>query len=219
MYFNDHHEFEGKHAFLGASQYHWMDWNDEILKQRWINSFAQDIGTIIHELASTCIKKKIKLNESDVNLVIITLLKNGIPMNVFNPHRILANLMNFVNDCIDENMLSEVILFYSELAFGTTDAIKFDEIKKILKIKDYKNGRVPAKMNQLLIYAALFCLEYDKNPNDFTTELSIYQNEDVVTYFPSANEIQAYMDKIRDTELKVRDIKEGVDEINVKLFK
>lgn len=218
MIFNDHHEFEGKHAFLGASQYHWMEWSNDILKQRWINSFAQDIGTLIHELASDCIKKKIRLNDSDINLVIYKLTKNGIPLNVFNAHKILDNLKNFVNDCIDEQMDSEVILFYSELAFGTTDAIKFNEAKKKLKIKDLKTGVTKAKFIQLLIYAALFCLEYDKNPNDFTTELAIYQNSDVFVYEPSADEIQSYIDKIRETDLIVRDIKEGA-EINVNIFR
>lgn len=220
MYFNDHHEFEGKHAFLGASQYHWMDWTDKILKQRWINSFSTDIGTYIHELASILIKRKLKLNVDDTNIIELTLLKNGIPANVYSARRILNNLINFVNDAIDDGMQSEVILFYSDLAFGTTDAIKFDDIHKKLIIRDLKTGKTPAKFNQLLIYAALFCLEYDKNPYDFTTELAIYQAEEIISYEPSADEIIKYMDKIRDTELMLRDIREGVDNIDIEsMFK
>ena len=85
---------------------------------------------------------------------------------------------------------------------STHDAIKFNEAKKKLKIKDLKTGVTKAKFIQLLIYAALFCLEYDKNPNDFTTELAIYQNSDIFVYEPSADEIQSYIDKIRETDLR-----------------
>ena len=36
------------------------------------------------------------------------------------------------------------------------------KFNKILRIHDYKSGITPAKMDQLMIYAALFCLEYKK---------------------------------------------------------
>ncbi len=210
MYWNDHHEFEGLHAFLGASQYHWMNWNDDILKQRYINSFSTEIGTIIHDLASRCIKRKIKLTEQDINLLIMTLKDNHIPDNVYDVNKILSNVKNFINDSIDNNMSSEIILFYSELAFGTTDAINFDG--KTLKIFDLKTGVVQAKFEQLLIYSALFCLEYEVNPKITNFELRIYQNNDIICFNPDGEEILYYMNTIVTTEQKLRDIvdREGI---------
>lgn len=204
MYWNDHKEFEGLHAFLGASQYHWMKWTDDILKQRYINSFSTDIGTIIHELASKCIKRKVKLTDEDTNLIYMTLKDNHIPDNVCNIKKILDNVKNFINDSIDNNMSSEVILFYSDLAFGTTDAINFNG-KKLL-IFDLKTGVIQARFEQLLIYSALFCLEYDIIPTTISFELRIYQSGDVIQFEPKGEEIQWYMDTIVTTEQKLRDI-------------
>ena len=203
MYWNDHHEFEGLHAFLGASQYHWINWSDDILKQRWINSYSNTVGTIIHELASKCIKRKIKLSENDLNLIKLTLMDNKIPEKVYKPEKILSNVMSFVNDSIDNNMASEVILFYSEYAFGTTDAINFDGKK--LKIFDLKTGVIQAKFEQLLIYAALFCLEYNVIPTDISFELRIYQNNDTIIFEPTGEEIQYYINTIISTEMKLRE--------------
>ena len=53
-------------------------------------------------------------------------------------------------------------------------------------------------MEQLLIYAALFCLEYHKNPRQFLTELRIYQNFNVLIANPTAEEIETYMDLIQN---------------------
>ena len=36
MKWNDHHELEGTHAFLSASQYHWLNYTDDILIDRYI---------------------------------------------------------------------------------------------------------------------------------------------------------------------------------------
>ena len=51
---------------------------------------------------------------------------------------------------------------------------------------------------QLLIYAALFCLEYHKNPHQFKTELRIYQNFNIVVEEPDANDIKTFMNLIQE---------------------
>ena len=51
-------------------------------------------------------------------------------------------------------------------------------------------------MEQLLIYAALFSLEYRIKPKEFDSELRIYQNGEVVYHEPSADEIMSVVDTI-----------------------
>ena len=92
-------------------------------------------------------------------------------------------------------MDTEVVLFYSPRFFGTADAICFRQ--GMLRIHDLKTGKIPAKMEQLEIYAALFCLEYNIKPGDIKMELRIYQNEEVVVHKPTAEDILPVMDKIK----------------------
>lgn len=193
MKFNNHSNLDGLHAFLGASNYRWINWSDEVFEQRYYSQFAARVGTVIHELATDCIRSRTKLTKADKRLVELTLYKAGIPRGAYNSEAILTNLLPFVNDAIGYHMESEVILYYSENCFGTTDAIIFSDKQKLLRIHDLKNGLVPAKMEQLLIYAALFCLEYRKKPIEFTTELRIYQNFEVLCFTPDPLEIEKFM--------------------------
>jgi len=196
MIFNKHEKLEGKHAFLGASTYHWLRWDDETLEKRYYGQYAQMMGTVIHELAETLIMNKIKLAKSDKKLIDITLATAGVPRGAYSAEDILMNLLPFVNDAIGFRMEAEVILYYSQSCFGTTDTIVFDEFNKILRIHDFKNGKTPSKMDQLLIYAALFCLEYKKKPFDFDTELRIYQNGEIMIFNPDPMEIEGVMSLI-----------------------
>ena len=85
-------------------------------------------------------------------------------------------------------------MFYSENCFGTTDAIAFRN--NLLRIHDFKSGVVPAHMEQLEIYAALFCLEYTVRPADIEIELRLYQNSEIVYANPTADDILPIMEKI-----------------------
>ena len=51
-------------------------------------------------------------------------------------------------------------------------------------------------MEQLEIYAALFCLEYNKKPSDIDMELRIYQNNEILVHNPTVEDILPIMDKI-----------------------
>lgn len=207
MLWNDHSKLQGLHAFLGASQYHWINWDDETLEKRFRSSYATEIGTIIHELASECIKNKIKIGENDVNLIEFTLAKNGIPKSVYDSSAILNNLIPFVNEAINYHMSSEVLLYFSKYCFGTADAISYDEVNKILRIHDYKSGKIEAHMEQLKIYAALFCLEYHKDPKKMKQiELRIFQNSEMVECIltPDTQEIDKFMKLIQDTSRKAQ---------------
>ena len=51
-------------------------------------------------------------------------------------------------------------------------------------------------MEQLMVYAALFCLEYKIKPGEIEMELRIYQNDEVLYHEPTAEDILPIMDKI-----------------------
>lgn len=99
-----------------------------------------------------------------------------------------------VNDAIKYGMTPEVVLRYSDNVFGTADAISFN--RGLLRIHDLKTGTTKASMTQLDIYAALFCLEYDYDPDEIDIEERIYQNDDVQIREPPPDDIFYVMDKI-----------------------
>ena len=170
MNWNNHSNLKGEHAFLGASKYHWINYSDDKLVDYYRNYRAAERGTELHEFAAQCIKLRQKLKGT-------------------------ANLANYVNDAIGFGMTPEVVLYFSEFCFGTADSIKFDERKGFLRIHDLKTGVTPAHIEQLEVYAALFCLEYHVKPGDIQMELRIYQNDDINIFEPSVENIAPIMDK------------------------
>jgi hypothetical protein len=128
------------------------------------------MGTLLHEWAKTTIDLGIKQPRSN------------------------KTLYAYVNDAIGFKMSTEVVLYYSDNFFGTADAISFRD--NILRIHDLKTGVTPVHMEQLCVYAALFCLEYRIKPCDIAIELRIYQNDDVIIAKPTAEDIVPIMDKI-----------------------
>lgn len=93
----------------------------------------------------------------------------------------------YVNDAIGFKMTPEQTLYYSENCFGTTDAISFRD--NFLRIHDLKTGEIPAHMEQLEIYASLFCLEYGIKPTQIEMELRLYQSEEILVFNPSADDL------------------------------
>ena len=170
MNFNKHSNLEGQHAFLGASKYHWINYDETKLVETYSKHMAAQRGTILHEFAAQCIRLGQKLPRSR------------------------KTLNMYVNDAIGFRMTPEQPLFYSENCFGTTDAICFRN--NLLRIHDYKSGVTPARMEQLEIYAALFCLEYKVKPSDIDIELRIYQLDEILHHKPTAEDIVPIMDKI-----------------------
>lgn len=49
-----------------------------------------------------------------------------------------------------------------------------------------------------MIYAALFCLEYNYNPESIDFDLRIYQSDEIIHTDCSAEDIRDIMNKIRD---------------------
>lgn len=170
MNFNKHYDLEGLHAFLSASKYHWINYDINKLESTFTKHMAARMGTRIHEFASEAIELGIKLPKTKKTL----------------------NL--YINDAIGYKMTPEQVLFYSENCFGTADAISFKN--NMLRIHDLKTGDSPTSMKQLEIYTALFCLEYNKDPESIDVELRIYQTDNVVVHNPAVEDIRYIMDKI-----------------------
>lgn len=151
--FSEHPKLEGSHAFLSPSQPAWIRYTPERLIERLETAEAAAKGTRLHETASRCIQDRIHLDP------------NG-------DYPIMAA---YVNDCIDFGMQSELTLFYSLYCYGHTDAIGFDPENLFLRIFDLKTGVTQVNFDQLYVYAALFCLEYNFAPFEIQGELRIYQ--------------------------------------------
>ena len=108
-------------------------------------------------------------------------------------------------------MKPEQILFYSDNCFGTADAISYKN--NFLRIHDLKTGVTPAHLEQLQIYAALFCLDYKYQPEKLDMELRIYQNDDInmvnTEEAPELrNDIRFIMDKIIEFDKLLNKVKE-----------
>ena len=62
-------------------------------------------------------------------------------------------------------------------------------------------------MEQLEIYAALFCLEYYKQPKDLGMEFRIYQNSEVLIHKPTSEAIEHIMQLIIRFDAKIEKIR------------
>ena len=162
MNWRDHSRLTGKHALLGASNYHWLNYDADRLTNAVLNYQPKNKKT----------------------------------------------LNTYVNDAIGFRMDTEQVLYYSDNCYGTADAISFND--GFLRIHDLKTGAVPAHMEQLYIYAALFCLEYGYHPKDIRMELRIYQNDEVWVENPTEEEISPVIAKIKEFDPIITDILLGV---------
>lgn len=182
MIFEKHSELEGRHAFLSPSNYHWINYTDERLVERYTTMRASVRGSRLHDFACEAIKLGIRLPA------------NG------------ETLSAYVNDAIKYKMEPEQVLYFSDNCFGTADAISFRRNK--LRIHDLKTGVSPTSEHQLEVYAAIFCLEYGYRPFDITIELRIYQSDEVRVYEADPDNIAHIMDKIMTFDKRIRDLRE-----------
>jgi len=181
MHFNAHSNIAGQHAFLSASKYHWINYDDEKLDRVYVAALAAQRGTELHEFAHNAIRLGVKLPRGN------------------------KSLNSYVNDAIGYRMTSEQILYYSDNCFGTADSIAFR--KNFLRIHDLKTGITPTSHHQLEVYAALFCLEYRFKPFDIEIELRIYQNDEVRVYEADPDVIAHIMDRIISFDKRIAAIR------------
>ena len=55
MIFNKHSALEGQHAFLGASKYHWINYDESKVAESYSKFLATQKGTELHDFAARCI--------------------------------------------------------------------------------------------------------------------------------------------------------------------
>lgn len=183
MDFNAHYDLAGKHAFLSASKYHWVNYDPERLSEVWHNSQAAQRGVALHAFAHQAITLGIKLPNT------------------------AKTLNKYVNDVLGFRMKTEQLLYYSDNCYGTADAISFRS--NLLRIADLKTGEKEASFIQLKIYAAMFCHEYKVKPGDIKIELRIYQSDEVEIYEPTVEEIVEIMSKIVVFDRQIELMKAG----------
>ena len=96
MIFNKHSALEGQHAFLGASKYHWINYDESKVAESYSKFLATQKGTELTRFCSEMYYSWSKLPKSQ------------------------KTLNMYVNDAIGFKMIPEQPLFYSENCFGTT---------------------------------------------------------------------------------------------------
>lgn len=170
MKWHDHSKLKIEHSILSPSRCSWLNYDADKMAGYIDKLNAAARGTKIHALAAANIEMGQMLPDEN------------------------KTLNMYVNDAIHYHMRVEQKLVYSDYCFGTADAICFRGNK--LQIHDLKTGVSKAHMEQLEIYAALFCLEYNKKPESLTFELRLYQSDEISCYEPTSEEIRAIMDKI-----------------------
>jgi hypothetical protein len=191
--FNANMKLEGTHAFLSASNYHWLNYSDDKLIERLATAEAAALGTELHETAARNIRRGIELKED-----------GRFPV-----------LAAYVNDAISLEMVPEQLLFYSMNAYGTADAVSFEEYAQdadlagFLRIHDFKSGVSKASFDQLYIYAGFFCLEYDFRPFEIDGELRIYQRDPIEVRSLDQEKLATVYDKIRTADAIIGDRQMG----------
>lgn len=205
---HDHPELEGRHALFSPSQSSWLNYDEEKVIDKVRSQYRTTLGTEIHEYASYEVtlyhKKKTireiyqglesfiyakykRLDAVDYGLTLIKHLG-------FMPNEVFDTVKHYINDAGSLNMDAEKGLKYSDKIFGHADSIIFKD--NVLRIFDLKTGFHEAKMDQLKIYAALFCLEYAIKPSDIEIELRIYQWDGINIENPTVEDILPIMDTI-----------------------
>jgi len=182
MEFNKHFNLVGLHAELSASKSHWVGYDEDKFDRVFLAGQEAKRGTELHAFAAMAIRlgQRMPANKTTVSM--------------------------YVNDAIGYRMKAEQPLFVSENCFGTPDAIIFRNNK--LRIHDLKTGKTQTKMQQLMVYMAMFCMEYHFKPFEIEAELRIYQNDEVKVFEPDPDDIVHIIEKIKFFDKRIRFLKE-----------
>lgn len=202
MQWNDHSNLEGRHSFMSPSSHSWKNYDDlklisvfegnrRKIEGTKLHQWAEDIIRSVHlvkELLSFRLKRLFKI---DIDMIRWFGDKNPMVRN----SKAKETVYMYVADALKFDMIAEQPLVYDDrYCFGTADTILFDGY--LLRIHDLKTGESPASIDQLIIYAALFCLEYQYDPNTLMFELRIYQTDQILIHKPTSEEIIEMMNII-----------------------
>jgi hypothetical protein len=113
----------------------------------------------------------------------------------------------YVNDCIADHMEPEKELILSDDFRGTCDAINFGH--KVLRIYDLKTGTGKPHPEQLMGYAALYCITEKVNPFDISVVLRLYQNGEIIEFEPNSDDVMTAIDIIEHFDSMSGDLRKG----------
>lgn len=213
MIWNEYSKLRGTHATFSPSQTSYVALVEKgEVDIRIANKYRAAVGTEIHNWAFRRIKRMHKVSSikeivSDIDEMIFDeyyddstdsiskygqrLLKclKGLPADVFETVKL------YVNDAIGFKMEPEVVLYHSDDIYGCADAISFSS--NVLRIHDLKTGSSNQDhTEQLLNYAALFCLQKKIDPEKIQIQLRIYKNGEVIFIDPIADDVHLVMSAI-----------------------
>ena len=208
-----------EHAIFSPSQPAWANYDDEQLINAYCNAHRAELGTDIHEWSSIQVKLKNKISnikeiEKGVKTYIYQKYENApeyrsalLTHMGYLPHEIYPTVKLFVNDSIGYRMDSEEKVIYSDLFWGKSDSIKFED--NLLRVFDLKTGSRQAKVTQLLVYSALYCLQEHIKPNEIEIETRIYQNGEVIIDNPPSDVVYDIMKDIVHKDTVVNKLRGG----------
>ena len=171
MNWNDHYRLRGQHAIFSPSSPSWLRYDEDKIRSFLEANEARLLGTKLHDYAC-----------------------QSITLGRQQPKRNADSVSMYINDAIKYRMTPELCLYFSQCCFGHADAVSFD--RGTLRIFDLKTGTLPGKMEQLMIYDALFCHEYGYDPSEIKHDLRIYQYNDINAMTPDPDDISEIMDQI-----------------------
>lgn len=213
MNFNKHLNLKNSHAIFGASKSAWLRYDAEKMEETYRAQYRTALGTELHDFAASEILLGHGHKKTSINVlkdVFETYLfrkyfveetkdtsdyaKKLLRHICYLPKEAFEATKAFIGDAVGFRMTPEQPLAYSVPFYGTADAISFRN--RILRIHDLKTGSTATHMEQLEIYVALFCLEYNIKPADISIELRIYQLDQVICHTPTVEDILPIMDKM-----------------------
>lgn len=169
-------KYSGTHAFLSPSQPAWLRYTESHLLDMYRQENAREMGTRLHAWAEETIRLGI------------------------NQPRTKNILACYVNDAIGYRMEPEKLLFHTKYCYGTADSIMYDPKKRVLRIHDLKTGVTKPHEDQLKVYAALWCLSNNIEPEQITFICRFYQRPEPVEFRPEPSEIRGIMNIIINCE-------------------
>lgn len=202
------------HAPFPPSQPSWVRYTDAQVIEAFKNKYRSDIGTEIHEWASHQIilgskpsgirevERGVKTHIYEKYMVDTSKTYDPRVGSIFLDHlrylpgEAYLSVKMFVCDSIGFRMESEQKLSVSKVIEGTADAVRFYPKDNLLRISDLKTGSRPAKIEQVFIYAALYCYENRLDPLKTNFEARIYQNGEIYIEQPTGEEIKSLLNTI-----------------------
>ena len=219
---HEHPNLIGQHALFSPSQSAWLRYDNDQIAERVVNQNRNFLGTEIHEFAAQQITLNIRVTNNRA-------LKNSIVNFIYTKYKalstdgklpvfaekliksvryihndVLCAIRSYINDGIGFKMDVEWPIYYSDYCFGTADSLVLRD--NCLHIHDLKTGITPAHPEQLMVYAALYCLEYGPEngfkPQDIVYDLRMYKcdyDDYVLRMTPTSEDIIPIMDRIIKT--------------------